>query len=97
MPKLSLAVSGDGMGAKLRIEGFTPEGWRSEWAGPEGQEGPARLRAFLEEKGIAPACIREDTLRWISVTQAKTPGSHPGAGSGGRPGRGRGPGPHPAP
>lgn len=68
MPKLSLAVSGDGMGAKLRVEGFTAESWRAEWAGPSGLEAQDKLKTFLVGQGIAADCIREDILAWIGRT-----------------------------
>jgi uncharacterized protein len=69
VPKLSLSVSGDGLGAKLRIEAFSGDAWRAEWSGPAGQEGE-RLRAFLSGQGIASECIRDDILKWISRTLA---------------------------
>lgn len=68
MLKLSLAVSGDALGAKLRIEGFTSAEWRSHWIGASGKEGPARLRAFLQAEGLAGDCLREEVLAWISET-----------------------------
>ncbi|HKP98139.1 MAG TPA: FapA family protein [Fibrobacteria bacterium] len=77
MPKLSVSISGDGMGAKLRIADFTASGWKSEWAGPDGLEGGARLRAFLETEGIAPACVRGDVLDWIGRTLAQAPEGDP--------------------
>src|SRR6187549_3025315 len=82
MPKLSLSVSGDGMGAKLRIGDFSVDAWRAALSGSpvasgasggsagSGQEGVERLRAFLTAQGIAPDCIREDILKWISRTLA---------------------------
>jgi uncharacterized protein (DUF342 family) len=75
MPKLSLAVSGDGLGAKLRISGFDQEDWKAEIAGPDGQDGERRLRAYLESQGIASRCIRAEVLRWISQTLAFSPDS----------------------
>lgn len=73
MPRLSVSVAGDGMGAKLRIEGFDQEEWKSGISGPTGLEGERRLRAFLESQGIAPRCIRDDVLRWVSQTLAFAP------------------------
>ncbi|MBW8886290.1 MAG: DUF342 domain-containing protein [Fibrobacteres bacterium] len=75
MPRLSIAVSGDGMGAKLRIDSFDQEDWKSGISGPTGLEGERRLRAFLESQGIASRCIRDDVLRWISQTLAFSPAS----------------------
>lgn len=75
MPKLSLAVSGDGMGAKLRIADFDQEAWKAEISGPAGLDGEGRLRAFLESQGIAPHCVREEVLRWVSQTLAFAPES----------------------
>jgi uncharacterized protein len=75
VPKLSVSVSGDGMGAKLRIEEFSADSWRAEVAGPSGQEGADRLRAFLESQGIAARCIRDDILKWISQTLTYAPDS----------------------
>jgi uncharacterized protein len=72
---LNLAVSGDGMGAKLRLAGFDQEAWKAGIAGPTGLDGGPRLRAFLESRGIAPGCIRDDVLRWISETLALSPPS----------------------
>ncbi|MDB5051692.1 MAG: hypothetical protein JWO30_4763 [Fibrobacteres bacterium] len=63
------------MGAKLRIEGFTADGWRSEWSGPTGLEGADKLRALLMAQGIAPACIRDDILTWICQTLTHAPDS----------------------
>ncbi len=59
------------MGAKLRIEGFAPAGWKSEWSGPAGTSAE-RLRAFLENGGLAPGRIRMETLEWICATLDKT-------------------------
>ncbi|MDB5104624.1 MAG: Flagellar Assembly Protein [Fibrobacteres bacterium] len=73
MPKLSLSVSGDGLGAKLRIEGFTADAWRAEWAGPSGLEGPGKLKGFLISQGIAEERIREDILTWICQTLTYAP------------------------
>jgi uncharacterized protein (DUF342 family) len=73
MPSLSVTVSGDGMGAKIRIGGFTAEGWKAEWAGPDGPGGAAKLRSFLEAEGIAPECIREDVLDWMAEALASAP------------------------
>ncbi len=70
MPKLSVAVSGDGLGAKLRIAGFDQDDWKAEIAGADGLDGERRLRTFLESQGIAPRCIRDEVLRWISQTLA---------------------------
>jgi uncharacterized protein len=75
VPKLSVSVSGDGMGAKLRIEAFDPDLWRSQWAGPGGMEGADRLRAFLESQGVASDCIRDEILKWISQTLTYAPDS----------------------
>lgn len=75
MPRLSIALSGDGLGAKLRIEGFEQDSWKAEIAGPDGMQGERRLRSFLESHGIAPRCIRDDVLRWISQTLAFSPES----------------------
>jgi uncharacterized protein (DUF342 family) len=68
VPKLSLSVSGDGMGAKLRVEDFSAESWRAEWAGATGLEAQDKLRSFLVGQGIAADCIREDILAWIGRT-----------------------------
>ena len=73
MPRLSIAVSGDGMGAKLRIDAFDQEEWKTGISGPTGLEGERRLRSFLESQGIAAPCIRDDVLRWISQTLAFAP------------------------
>ncbi|MEO7427201.1 MAG: FapA family protein [Fibrobacteria bacterium] len=62
MPKISVAVSGDAMGAKLRIEGFSAAEWKAEWSSGR------RLRAILEESGIAAAGIRGATLDWVCAT-----------------------------
>ena len=75
MLRLSLAVSGDGMGAKLRIEGFEQQAWKAEISGPTGLDGERKLRAFLESRGIAARCVREEVLRWISQTLAFAPDS----------------------
>lgn len=75
MPQLSVAVSGDGMGAKLRIAAFDQEDWKTSISGPTGLEGERRLRAYLESQGIAPQCIRDEVLRWISQTLAFSPAS----------------------
>jgi uncharacterized protein (DUF342 family) len=63
------------MGAKLRIDDFSPEGWKAEVSGASGQEGGRKLRDFLESQGIAPRCIRDDVLLWISRTLAFSPDS----------------------
>ena len=63
MLRLSLAVSGDGMGAKLRIADFDQEEWKAQIAGPTGLDGEERLRAFLASQGIARHCIRGEVLR----------------------------------
>ncbi|GEM_PF-2347670 len=75
MLRLGIAVSGDGLGAKLRIEDFTPDAWRAEWAGPTGLEGADKLRAFLEAQGIAATCVREDILKWVVQTLTYAPDS----------------------
>lgn len=75
MLRLSVSVSGDGLGAKLRFEAFTPGEWRSQWAGSSGLEGEARLRAFLESQGIAPRAIRDEALKWICRTLTYAPDS----------------------
>jgi uncharacterized protein (DUF342 family) len=75
MPRLSVAVAGDGMGAKLRIADFAQAAWKAEISGPTGLDGERRLRAYLESQGIAPRCIRDDVLRWISQTLAFAPES----------------------
>jgi uncharacterized protein len=67
LPRLSVSVSGDGLGAKLRLEPRKAEAWPTEWrAAPESQA--AGLRAWLETAGIAPAAIRPDVLDWICAT-----------------------------
>ncbi len=71
--QVSLRVTGDGMGAKLAIEDFTVEAWRTEIGGGLGREGAPKLRAFLESQGIDSMAIRDDTLAWISETLARSP------------------------
>ena len=73
MLKFSVVVSGDAMGVKLRVEGFTMEEWQSKWLGPTGFEGIRRLRTFLESQGIAPPSFREDALKWICETLTDSP------------------------
>lgn len=76
MPHLSIAVSGDGMGAKLRIAAFDQEEWKAGFSASSGLAGQRRLRAYLESQGIAAKCIRDEVLRWISETLAcATPSS----------------------
>jgi uncharacterized protein (DUF342 family) len=67
-PGLSVAVSGDGMGAKLRLEGFEPAAWKSK--GGNASDTPARLRAHLEALGLSKDLIRDDMLEWICGTLA---------------------------
>jgi uncharacterized protein (DUF342 family) len=68
--KLSVAVSGDAIGAKLRIEGFTPEEWRARWSGPSVDQGVDRLQALLATQGIDADAVRVDALKWICETLA---------------------------
>jgi hypothetical protein len=76
MPHLSIEVSGDGMGAKLRIAAFDQEEWKAGFSASSGLAGERRLRAYLESQGIAAKCIRDEVLRWISETlSCATPSS----------------------
>ncbi|HLP43299.1 MAG TPA: FapA family protein [Fibrobacteria bacterium] len=63
---LSLAVSGDGMGAKLRIVGFDPAAWKVAYGSA------AALRTFLESQGIAPEAIRDKMLGWIAESLSES-------------------------
>jgi uncharacterized protein len=64
--KLSISASGDGLSAKLKIKDFTLTEWRAQWCGLSGNDGPARLRSFIESQGIAQQNLREESIKWIS-------------------------------
>ncbi len=64
--RLTLAVTGDGMGAKLRIEGHDNRAW-SEAYGTA-----SRLKDFLLEQGLAEEGLRADMVGWIAETLCRT-------------------------
>lgn len=63
--ELSVSVSGDGMGAKLRIVGHGNEAWKSRYGAAD------RLREFLVAQGIAADLIRDNMLNWIADSLGK--------------------------
>ncbi len=72
MLKFSVTASGDGLGAKLRFDGFTLEEWNSKWAGASSKDGSANLSAFLEKQGLDKNLLRQDSIKWICETLSNT-------------------------
>lgn len=64
--RLSLAVTGDGMGAKLRIEGHANAAWSDAYGTAD------KLKDFLLEQGVAEECIRTKMLDWIAESLCRT-------------------------
>src|SRR5690606_4060321 len=67
MPGLSVVVSDDGLGAKLRFEALAAGDWKSGESGAPSPDARG-LRAFLESRGIAPPRVRDEALVWIAAT-----------------------------
>lgn len=59
-PAASLTISGDAMGAKLRLGAAPPGGWKARF--PD----PASLRDWLTGQGIDPAAVRRDVVEWAA-------------------------------
>jgi uncharacterized protein (DUF342 family) len=59
-------VSGDGMGAKIRLVKFSQPEWKARWGEPP--EASAKLRAHLESVGLAGDLIKDDIVKWICET-----------------------------
>ena len=64
--RLTLAVTGDGMGAKLRIEGHDNRAWREAYGTA------SRLNDVLLEQGLAEEGLRADMVGWIAETLCRT-------------------------
>jgi uncharacterized protein (DUF342 family) len=63
---VGLTVSGDGLGAKLRIAGHSNEAWKAAFPDPQA------LKAHLVAQGIAADGIRENILVNLHATLGKT-------------------------
>jgi uncharacterized protein (DUF342 family) len=59
-PAVSLEISGDAMGAKLRLGAVPPDGWKARFPGP------AALHDWLVGQGIVHEAIRADVVEWMA-------------------------------